>query len=198
MGGIVRTIKQYSTERLLARRVCWADFDDAQRLHSDPRVARTFSAKGEPLSEETTRRMIRRAVLHWRTHGFGLWMFRSRHSGEFIGRGGLIRHSALDMGGGEQIGLAYAVLSSHWGQGYATEMGDASLYMGFHHLGFESIAAWTLPSNLASQRVLAKLGFRYECSIIFAGLPHMFFRLDRRDYSPRRGCIEAATTCAQR
>ncbi len=191
-------IEQFSTERMIARRVCWADFEEAQRLHSDPLVARTLSVEGRPLSEETTRRMLRRSILHWRTNGFGLWMFRSRTTGAFVGRGGLILHSALDMGGAQQVGLAYAVISPLWGQDYATEMGDASLCIGFHHLGFEDIAAWTLPTNLASQRVLAKLGYRYECDITFAGLPHRFFNLDRRDYEPRHTCIETARSHAQR
>jgi ribosomal-protein-alanine N-acetyltransferase len=185
-------MERYTTERLTARRVCRTDFDDAQRLHSDPLVARTLSADGRPLSEETTRRMLRRSIQHWRVQGFGLWMFRSRDTGELIGRGGLIRYDAIDMGGRGEIGLAYAVLSAHWGQGYATEMGDASLCIGFRQLGLESIGAWTLPSNLASQRVMAKLGFRYETDIIFCGLPHRFFRLDRPDYQPRHACLEDA------
>jgi len=194
----VGRIERYTTERLTARRVRWADFDDAQRLHSDPQVARTLSTTGQPLPEETTRRMLRRSILHWRTQGFGLWMFHRRDTGEFIGRGGLIRYNALDMGGREEIGLAYAVMSSHWGQGYATEMGDTSLCVGFRHLEFESIGAWTLPSNLASQRVMAKLGFRYESDIIFCGLPHRFFRLDRQDYQPRHTCVEDAKDHARK
>ncbi len=180
----MRRIEWYTTNRLIARRICWADFEDVQQLHSDPLVARTLSTDGQPLPEDTTRRMLRRAVVHWRTHGFGLWMFRSRDNGEVIGRGGLIRYDAHDMDGREEIGLAYAVLSSYWGQGYATEMGDASLRIGFEHLEFDNIGAWTLPTNLASQRVMAKLGFQYERDIVFCGLSHRFFRLDRRNYQP--------------
>ena len=194
----MRTIEHFSTERMIARRVCRADFEEAQCLHSDPRVARTLSVNGRPLPEETTRRMLRRSILHWRVHGFGLWMFRSRTTGEFIGRGGLIQHSTLDMGGREQIGLAYAVISPLWEQGYATEMGEAGLCIGFHYLGFESIAAWTLPSNFTSQRVLAKLGFQYETDITFSGQPHRFFNLDRLDYQPRYACVENARSHARR
>ena len=54
----------------------------------------------------------------------------------------------------------YAVLSDHWNQGFATEMALASLRYGFERLGLTEIASWTLPINLASQRVLEKLGFR--------------------------------------
>ncbi|MGE5295538.1 MAG: GNAT family N-acetyltransferase [Solirubrobacterales bacterium] len=142
--------------------------------------------------------MLRRAVSLWKMHGFGLWMFHSRETGLFIGRGGLIRYESLFVGGQEEIGLAYAVLSSYWSRGYATEMGNASLCVGFEHLGLDSIGAWTLPDNLASQRVMAKLGFRYERDIVFCSLPHRFFRLDRRDYHPSHACVESVTGSAPR
>ena len=34
-----------------------------------------------------------------------------------------------------------------------------------------------MPVNLASQRVMEKLGFRYEWDFEFAGLLHRFYRL---------------------
>jgi [ribosomal protein S5]-alanine N-acetyltransferase len=79
--------------------------------------------------------------------------------------------------GKDIVGLAYAVMSDYWNQGFATEMAWASLDVGFRRLGFPEIASWTLPANLASQRVLEKLGFRYEREFEFAGLPHHFYRL---------------------
>ena len=56
-------------------------------------------------------------------------------------------------------------------------MAQASLDVGFNHLGFPEIGSWTLPNNLASQRVMEKLGFRYERDFEFAGLLHRFYRL---------------------
>jgi [ribosomal protein S5]-alanine N-acetyltransferase len=92
----------------------------------------------------------------------------------FIGRGGL---NIYQIDGNEIIGLAYAVLSDHWNQGFATEMAAISLEVGFHQLGFKEILSWSLPSNLASQRVMEKLGFRHERDIQFAGLWHRLYRL---------------------
>ncbi|MGE5295539.1 MAG: hypothetical protein ACM3VT_11980 [Solirubrobacterales bacterium] len=46
--GIVGRIDRYTTDRLAARRIGWADFEDAQQLHSDPLVAKTLSADGLP------------------------------------------------------------------------------------------------------------------------------------------------------
>ena len=83
---------------------------------------------------------------------------------------------------GVVVGLAYAVLSDYWNQGFATEMAEASLRFGFERLGLSEIGSWTLPINLASQRVMEKLAFRYEKDIEFADLPHRFYRLVKNDW----------------
>lgn len=133
---------------------------------------KTLSADGKPLSEEKTREHIRQAVDHWQKHGFGFWVFHRQSDGQFIGRGGL---KIYQIDGKDVVGLAYAVMSDHWNQGFATEMCQASLDVGFHRLGFAEIASWTLPTNLVSQRVMEKLGFRYERDFEFAGLRHRLY-----------------------
>ena len=57
------------------------------------------------------------------------------------------------------------------------EMAQAGLEVGFGHLGFPEIGSWTLPVNMASQRVMEKLGFRYERDFEFAGLGHRLYWL---------------------
>ena len=68
-------------------------------------------------------------------------------------------------------------MPDYWNQGFAAEMAQTSLEVGFGQLGFSEIGSWTLPDNLASQRVMEKLGFRYERDFDFAGLKHRFYRL---------------------
>jgi len=165
-GSIYQT-----TTRLDARRITLAHFSEIHRLHSDPLVMKTLSADGNVMSEEATREHLQRCSDHWDQHRFGLWVFRDKADGQFIGRGGLMTYQ---IDGEGLVGLAYAVRSDHWNQGFATEMAEASLRFGFERLGLSEIGSWTLPINLASQRVMAKLGFRYEKDINFAGLAHRF------------------------
>jgi RimJ/RimL family protein N-acetyltransferase len=171
-------IATLTTPRLLAEAITASHFPDIHRLHSDPQVMVTLSAGGNPLSEEATRESVQQAVDHWQRHGFGLWVFRRRSDCQFIGRGGL---KTYQIDGKDLIGLAYAIMSDFWNQGFATEMAQASLEIGFGRLGFPSIFSWTLPVNLASQRVMEKLGFRYKRDFEFAGLRHRFYRLVARD-----------------
>jgi RimJ/RimL family protein N-acetyltransferase len=168
-------IATLTTARLVTEAITPADFPDIHRLHTDPQVMKTLSADGKPLSVEATRGSTRQAIDHWRQHGFGFWVFHRKSDGQFIGRGGL---KTYQIDGKDVIGLAYAVMSDYWNRGFATEMGQARLEVGFGRLGFPEICSWTLPTNLTSQRVMEKLGFRYERDFEFAGLPHRFYRLE--------------------
>jgi len=178
----VGTGARVTTARLLGEPISPEHFPEIQRLHTDPLVMRTLSADGNVMSEEATRKHLRRCAEHWE-RGFGLWVFRSRANGQFVGRGGLMTYQ---IDGKEIVGLAYAVLSDSWNQGFATEMAEASVKIGFTHLGLTEIASWTLPINLASQRVMEKVGFRYERDFEFAGLRHRLYRLVRSWWEERR------------
>jgi len=173
-------IANLTTARLLAEAIAPLHFHDLHRLNSDPKVAKTLASVGKPLSEVATREQIEQNVDHWRQQGFGLWVFHRKSDGVFIGRGGL---KTYQIDGKDVIGLAYAVMSDYWERGFATEMAKASLDVGFEHLAFPEISSWTLPVNLASQRVMEKLGFRYERDFEFAGLVHRFYRLAAEDWN---------------
>ncbi|WP_309605167.1 GNAT family N-acetyltransferase [Phenylobacterium sp.] len=56
--------------------------------------------------------------------------------------------------------LGYAILARHSGKGYATEAAAALLARALGPLGHPRLAAFTSLANLASQRVLEKIGFR--------------------------------------
>ena len=177
-------ITSWNTDRLSASRIASQYFDDVCRLHSDPMVMRTLSADGEPLCDEKTIESIADAEMHWEKHGFGFWVFHSRSDGQFVGRGGLKKYTLKDLGGQQEVGLAYAVTSPLWNRGFATEMARGILDIGFTVFDFPNIASWTLPQNKASQRVMEKLGFRYERDFCFAGLPHRFYNL-KADSNPQ-------------
>jgi RimJ/RimL family protein N-acetyltransferase len=138
-----------------------------------------LSADGRLLSDEETRAGLAASEDHWARHGFGLWLFRDRTDGRFVGRGGL-KKCLVD--GMEAVELAYAVNRPLMCHGYATEMAALGLEVGFERLGLEEIVGFTLPRNRASRRVMEKVGMSYERDIVHAGLPHALYRVRR----PRR------------
>jgi ribosomal-protein-alanine N-acetyltransferase len=152
-------------------------FADLRSIHGDARAMATLSADGKILSDEQTREFLERAADHWRLHGCGLWVFGAAdYDNDFVGYCG-IRHARVE--DRDEIELAYAVQPKCWGLGFATEMSEAALRVGFEDLKLERIVAFTLPHNLASRRVLERCGFTFQRDIVHAGLPHVLYELKR-------------------
>ncbi len=170
---------QLHTRRLKGTPAGPDDFADIRRLHTDPRVMATLSADGKIFSEGQTRAFLDRAAEHWKSHGFGLWILRDRSDDDFVGYGG-IKHANVE--GRDEIELAYAIRSDHWGKGFATEISIAALKLGFDTIHLERIVAFTLPHNQASRRVMENCGFTYQRDIIHANLPHVLYILEPPDF----------------
>jgi [ribosomal protein S5]-alanine N-acetyltransferase len=143
-------------------------------LLGDPRVGATLGGVRSP---DDVRRGIARHGDGWDAHGFDYWMFLERETGAPVGRGGL---SHTHVGGRDEIEVGWAVMPELWGVGYATEIGGASVRVAFDVLGLPDVVAYTLIDNLASRRVMEKLGFGYEREVVHADLPHVLYRI----YSP--------------
>jgi ribosomal-protein-alanine N-acetyltransferase len=173
---------QLNTPRLIGTPAGPSDFADIRRLHSDPRVMATLSADGATFTEEQTRAFLQRAADHWKSHGFGLWIFHEHANGDFVGYGG-IKHSIVE--DRDEIELAYAITSNHWRKGFATEIAMAALQHAFDTMRLNRIVAFTLPHNKASRGVMEHCGFTYNRDITHANLPHVLYILEARDFSQK-------------
>ena len=76
-----------------------------------------------------------------------------------------------------EVELGYVVRSHLWSQGYATEMGGAVVEHAFAALGLPTLVAFTRPRNMASRRVLEKLGFAFERAFAVDGKGSVLYRL---------------------
>lgn len=168
------SIETFTTARLSAERLRTAHFDDVQRMHSDAKVMATLAGVR---NESQTRALIHANEEHWNRYGYGLWFFRDRATAAFVGRGGLRN---VEIGGGPEIEVAYALMADFWNRGLATEMARAAVRIAFEHIEIDALVCFTQPTNHASRRVMEKAGFRYEREVVHAGLPHVLCRL-RRD-----------------
>jgi len=177
-------IERLTTRRMIAERLRVAHYPEVRLLHLHPQIMKTLSPDGQILPDHVTKDELVRNEAHWAKHRFGLWIFRSREDGRFIGRGGLQWYS---IDGHDAVGLLYDVVFGCWNQGLATEIAVASLDVGFKQLSFPEIVCWTLPFNIASQRVMEKAGFRYATDIVLAGLPHRLYRMSLIDWDMGRG-----------
>lgn len=162
----------------------WAedDFDLATSLWGDPRVTALIDARGQ-LGPADVRERLERELRHGRELGFQYWPCFLLESGEFVGCAGLKPYD-LPRGVYE---MGFHLRPPFWGAGYATEAGRAVVAYAFATLGASALMAGHNPRNLASSRVLEKLGFRYVRDELFAGtgMIHPLYRLDAPPAPPR-------------
>jgi ribosomal-protein-alanine N-acetyltransferase len=164
------TPETFETHRLKAERLSPDNTPFLHELHADIHVMATL---GGVRSESRNQAWIEEKQQHWDKHGFGLYVFFDV-TGNFVGRGGL-HH--IEIEGKADVELYYAIAHDKWGQGYATELSQGILKIGFASLKLRSIIAFTLQTNLASQRVMQKIGMTYERDFTHYGSPHTFYRL---------------------
>jgi [ribosomal protein S5]-alanine N-acetyltransferase len=97
-------------------------------------------------------------------HGFGLWRVVDRSAGQPVGICGLLQRETL-----ADPDVGYAILERYAGRGYAQEAAQACVDYGRSNLSMGKIVAITTPDNKASQRVLEKIGFRFDSVIELPG-----------------------------
>lgn len=71
-----------------------------------------------------------------------------------------------------EIEIYYGLSRLYWGRGMTTEATRALLRYGFETIGLNKIAAIVKPENIASQKVIRKLGMSYHKRV--SGLPEKF------------------------
>ena len=138
------------TERLRLRRFRPEDAAVLARWEADANFKRHL---GDPTPAGV---LLARMERHWQEHGFGLLAVEWRETGELVGRTGPQFHRAW----AEDPEVGWALDPAWWGRGIATEAGGAAVGWAFGELGFGRVVSITTEANVASRRVMAKLGFR--------------------------------------
>jgi RimJ/RimL family protein N-acetyltransferase len=165
------------TARLRLRPRTLDDLEANLAMDLDPEVHRYIFVHGVP-DARAHRAELRRRIATPPGRG-ALWVVEWRARPGFLGWCGVfpLEDSGL-------IELGYRFARNAWGQGVATEAAAAVLDHGFRELGLDPIVAVAHPDNLASRRVLEKLGFHHQGRARYYGSEVAFYRLARSQYAP--------------
>ncbi|MEU6001294.1 GNAT family N-acetyltransferase [Streptomyces sp. NPDC047197] len=149
------------TPRLVLRR--WRESDVAPMavINADPEVMRWIGDGSVHDGEEQTRSTMAMWERGWETEGFGLFAVEDRATGELAGFTGLsVPHYLPEVLPAVEIG--WRLGRPFWGRGLATEAARAALDFGFADRGLERIVSVAQVGNVASERIMNKLGMRVE------------------------------------
>jgi RimJ/RimL family protein N-acetyltransferase len=151
-------VTEIDTERLHLRPLTMSDSDALFALHRIPEMQRYFG-DGHLYTRDESRGWLEWHVGMWREEGYSSFAVELRPSARFIGWLGLNKVLDLpDLIGQTEIG--WFIDSQMWGQGLATEGAREALTFGFSVLGLERIIARYRTDNVASGRVMEKIGMQ--------------------------------------
>jgi ribosomal-protein-alanine N-acetyltransferase len=143
-------------------------------MHQDESVMAHLGGKR---SYEETLEYFDLNIGHWKEHGYGIWVLKEIVSGALVGRGGL---RMVVYAGNNEVEIAYGLLPAFWNRGFASEFARGLVDIGFEELGLAGLVSATSPENIASRRVLEKVGFSYESEISLKGRVNVLYRIHKR------------------
>jgi RimJ/RimL family protein N-acetyltransferase len=158
-----KPVSNVETERLLLRPFTQADYASLFAYQSRPDVTRylEWDARTEDQVREALDTKIRATSIASEGDFLAL-AAESKETGAVVGDFTLGLFSR-EHAGGE---LGYIIHPDHHGRGYATEGGHAVLSIAFEELGMHRVIGRLEPRNIASARVLEKLGMRREAHFV--------------------------------
>jgi RimJ/RimL family protein N-acetyltransferase len=147
------------TVRLLLRPIESSDLDQLAALHAEQSFWWYPLKRGQ--TREETAEFIRRTLAYYETDGFGLQIAVEKDTGCVAGWAGLSVPRFLPevlpaVEAGWRLGEAFR------GKGYAVEAGAAAVQYGFATLGLDRIVSIYEPENIASGKVMDRLGFTLD------------------------------------
>ena len=162
------------TARLVLEPLDDSRLEEYVALTSDPEVMRWW-APGGAFTRGEAERNFAASLAQLRELGFGRRRIVLAETGAGVG-------FTETKPWRDEIELGWMLTPSAWGRGYATEAGRAIRDEAFERLRLESVIAVHHPANLASRRIIEKLGLTFEREIGTDDWPLPLYRLTQQDW----------------
>lgn len=150
-------LPEIETPRLLLRKLSVADANDLLGYAADPQVSR-FTSWDQYASIADAHRFIHWAMDRYQRKLEAPWGIELKSEEKLIGTLGFSDFVAQN----ERAEVNYAISAKYWGQGLTPEALEHAIAFGFTTLQLHRIEARCMPENVASARVMEKVGMKYE------------------------------------
>lgn len=162
-------IPTVTTERLCLRAFRPDDLVPYSAMQANPEVMHYMVVGRTSTPAEVWRTMLM-SLGSWALRGYGMWACEKIDDQVFIGSVGIF--CPLDWPEPE---IAYSLDQPFWGQGFATEAARMARDWLFEHFPLNRAASFIRPDNLASKRVVERLGAVYERTFELRGCTYEYW-----------------------
>lgn len=169
--------KDIETTRLCLTRFRNEDLNRYAAIMGEDEVGKWFpGGKGYTIEQAT--KSLGSILKHWEKHGFGIYAVTRKEDGILLGRCGL---NFIDET--SEVEVDFVIARNFWRRGYATEAAKACLDQGFESLNLDKIIALSKPENIASRRVMEKVGMRHVKDAQYWGIMCAYYEISRAEHS---------------
>lgn len=149
-------MKIVETKRLLVEE---ADLRDASfffRLLNSPNWLEFIGDRNIKSLDKATQYVQESLIDKYKSQGFGFYKMSLKPNNEPIGAIGFLKREYLEF-----PDIGYAILPEYENNGYISEAAKAVLEYGKNILQLKTVVGFTTKENLASQRILIKIGLHF-------------------------------------
>ena len=173
------------TKRLILRDIRAEDLEGMFALDSNPNVHRYLGNK--PIKTKAEAQQNIEKILHqYKKLGIGRFAVIEKATNQFIGWSGLKYNTGQKESLGEKrdfYDVGYRLIERYWNKGYAGESAIASLDFGFNKLNLDIIVGAAETGNIASNKILKKIGLQYKEQFPFENEMINWYELKKEDYA---------------
>lgn len=149
------------TDRLVFREFTQADLEPLCLLLDDPTVMKYCSG---PMDLAGVTKWLNSAMACYEQYGYDFWAVYEKNTDDFIGQIGIL---SQEIAGKQENCLAFMIGQKYWNKGYATEGALACINYAFGPLRLERLMATVESENLASIRILEKIGMKLDGEVTY-------------------------------
>lgn len=175
------------TKRLILRDIRTEDLNGMFELDSNPNVHKYLGNNPVKTKSESLK-YIEKIQKQYKQFGIGRFAVIEKKSKQFIGWSGI----KFNTGPKEALGsktdfydIGYRFIERYWNKGYATETAIVALDYGFKELKLKTIVGAAEIGNIASNRILEKIGLKYKEQFPFENEMINWYELNTEDYAKK-------------
>jgi [ribosomal protein S5]-alanine N-acetyltransferase len=147
--------EEINTDRVSLRKFNKGDAEEFYEIVKKHEVGEWLGL-GKGMTFNESENYLNMILHHWSKHNFGVWAVINKFSKDMMGHCGLRYMTDTN-----DVELIYLLDPKFWGQGIATEAGEAVVQYAFHSLNVDTLYTRVRINNSRSKNVIKKLGFTF-------------------------------------
>ncbi|WP_326981492.1 GNAT family N-acetyltransferase [Chryseobacterium sp. MYb264] len=147
----------YETERLILRPMSLKDGEFIFDLYNRPKFIQYIGDRNIKTVADAENYIKNRFMPQFEKLGFGNYLILTKEGNHKIGGVGIFEREGLEI-----VDIGFSLLDEFEGKGYAYEAALKVKSIGMDDFGLKKISAITSKDNYSSQKLIEKLGLKYQ------------------------------------